>query len=75
MGLFRCHLPVKLQVGLGTDEEQNSLFMRILPCLSDPSIKAGKAFLIIDTKSEEDPADALVEGPHNGPKSFLSGLP
>ena len=74
MGLFRCHLPVELQVRLRPNKKQNGLLMRILACLPDPAIQAGEAFLVIDAKSEEDAADALVEGAHDGPEGFLSGL-
>lgn len=74
MCLLGCHLPVELQVCLRANKKQNRLFMSIFPCLPDPAIEASKALLVVDAKSKKNAADALVEGSHDRPKGFLSGL-
>jgi hypothetical protein len=74
VSLFRSDLPVELEVGFGPHQEQHCLLVGIFPGLVDPAVETGEALLVVDAEGEEDAADALVEGTHDGAEGLLAGL-
>ena len=71
---LRLHLSIVVQVGLSPDKEEYCLFVGILSCLAYPSVQTVKTFLGVDSKREEDSADAFIEGSHDGSKGLLPSL-
>ncbi len=69
-----CDFAVELKVGLGANEEEDSLLVSIFSGLLDPALQTLKGLLVVNAEGEEDAADALVEGSHDGPKGLLTSL-
>lgn len=74
LGLLGGDFAIELEIRFGSDQEEDGLFVGILSGFPDPPLEVAEAVFAIDGEGEEDAADAFVEGSHDGPEGFLSGL-
>lgn len=73
-GLLSGDLAVILEVRLGADQEEDGFLVGILAGLLDPLVETVEAALVVDAEDQEDAANSLVEGAHDGPEGLLARL-